>query len=184
MAAGFGKLVVRVVAGSLMAGHGAQKLFGSFDGPGLQGTTAMMGNLNLRPANQWARLAGVSEFAGGVCTALGFMHPVGPLCMIGAMGTATRTVHWNKPIWSANGGAELPVVYASIAASQLLSGPGPISVDTVFRTRMPAWVGPLGLIAVGGSLAYIASKQQEREQASATNGDTADEAAVEKGEAV
>lgn len=183
MAMGFGKLAVRAVAGGLMAGHGAQKLFGAFDGPGLDGTSGMMANLNLQPANRWAQLAGVSEFAGGVCTALGFMHPVGPLCMLGAMGTATRTVHWNKPIWSTSGGAELPVVYMAVAASQLLSGPGPISIDTVFRTRMPSWVGPLGLIAVGGGLAYVASRQETSDVSEAVRNET-DEAAIEKGEAV
>jgi uncharacterized membrane protein YphA (DoxX/SURF4 family) len=37
-------MIVRVVQGSLMAGHGAQKLFGSFGGPGLEGTSGFMGN--------------------------------------------------------------------------------------------------------------------------------------------
>src|SRR5215210_7449464 len=32
-------MIVRVAQGSLMAGHGAQKLFGSFGGPGLEGTS-------------------------------------------------------------------------------------------------------------------------------------------------
>ena len=36
-------MIVRLVQGSLMAGHGAQKLFGSFGGPGLEGTSGFMG---------------------------------------------------------------------------------------------------------------------------------------------
>jgi putative oxidoreductase len=32
-------LILRVAQGSLLAGHGAQKLFGSFEGPGLKGTS-------------------------------------------------------------------------------------------------------------------------------------------------
>jgi putative oxidoreductase len=35
-------LIVRLAQGSLMAGHGAQKLFGSFNGPGLDGTSGFM----------------------------------------------------------------------------------------------------------------------------------------------
>ncbi len=35
-------LVLRLVLGGFMAGHGAQKLFGSFGGPGMEGTEAMV----------------------------------------------------------------------------------------------------------------------------------------------
>jgi DoxX len=42
-------MIVRVAQGSLMAGHGAQKLFGSFGGPGLEGTSGFMEMLGMRP---------------------------------------------------------------------------------------------------------------------------------------
>ncbi len=44
-----GLTVMRGVTGGLMAGHGAQKLFGAFEGPGLQGTAGFMEMLGLRP---------------------------------------------------------------------------------------------------------------------------------------
>jgi putative oxidoreductase len=62
-------LILRVAEGSLLAGHGAQKLFGSFEGPGLQGISGFMEMLGLRPGRPWAVLAGLSEF-GGVLTVL------------------------------------------------------------------------------------------------------------------
>jgi putative oxidoreductase len=37
-----GLLAVRAVGGALLAGHGAQKLFGAFEGPGLRGTATGM----------------------------------------------------------------------------------------------------------------------------------------------
>ncbi len=160
MAGGLGKLVLRGVAGGLMAGHGAQKLFGSFDGPGLEGTTRMMGAMNLKPAGLWARTAAISEFGGGVLTALGFMHPAGPLAMIGAMSMATRKAHWNKPIWTTSGGAEMPVLYMAVAASQIISGPGPLSLDVVLRSRLPSWVVPIGLATIAGSLYYAISQEE------------------------
>ena len=44
-----------------MAGHGAQKLFGSFGGPGLEGTSGFMEMLGMRPGRPWAYLAGLSS---------------------------------------------------------------------------------------------------------------------------
>ncbi len=41
--------ILRVALGGLMAGHGAQKLFGSFGGPGMEGTTGFMEMLGLQP---------------------------------------------------------------------------------------------------------------------------------------
>jgi uncharacterized membrane protein YphA (DoxX/SURF4 family) len=70
--------IVRLAQGSLMAGHGAQKLFGSFGGPGLEGTSGFMEMLGMRPGRPWAYLAGLSEFGGGVLTALGLLNPLGP----------------------------------------------------------------------------------------------------------
>jgi putative oxidoreductase len=90
--------IVRVVQGSLMAGHGAQKLFGSFGGPGLEGTSGFMEMLGMRPGRPWAYLAGLSEFGGGVLTALGLFNPLGPLGVIASMSMATRKAHWGKPI--------------------------------------------------------------------------------------
>src|ERR687885_1873142 len=101
--------LVRLVQGSLMAGHGAQKLFGSFGGPGLEGTSGFMEMLGLRPGRPWAYLAGLSEFGGGVLTALGLLNPLGPLGVIGSMAMASVKAHGGKPIWVTEGGAELPV---------------------------------------------------------------------------
>ncbi|HEV2528711.1 MAG TPA: DoxX family protein [Thermomicrobiales bacterium] len=161
MAAGLGRLIVRGVAGGLMAGHGAQKLFGSFDGPGLEGVTGMMRGMKLEPAQHWARLAGASEFGGGLLTALGFMHPAGPLATIGAMSMASRTMHWGKPIWNASGGAELPVLFMAIAAEQIVSGPGPIALDTILRSRLPGWTVPVGLAVTAGAVYYAVEQSKK-----------------------
>ena len=59
-------LVLRATVGGLMAGHGAQKLIGAFEGPGLQGTAGMMKSLGFEPADRWALAAALSEF-GGFC---------------------------------------------------------------------------------------------------------------------
>ena len=76
--------IVRLAQGSLMAGHGAQKLFGTFGGPGLENTSGFMEMLGLRPGRPWAFMAGLSEFGGGALTALGLLNPLGPLGVIAA----------------------------------------------------------------------------------------------------
>ena len=80
-----------------MAGRGAQKLFGAFGGPGLQGTSGCMEMPGLRPRRPWVVIAGLSEFGGGVLTALGLLNPLGPLGVITAMSVATAKAHWANP---------------------------------------------------------------------------------------
>ena len=45
-----GRLGARVLIGGLFVGHGTQKLFGWFGGPGRAGTEGMMEALKMRPA--------------------------------------------------------------------------------------------------------------------------------------
>lgn len=142
------RLLVRLVVGGLLAGHGAQKLFGWFEGPGPKGTEGFMESLELRPAKQWALMAGLSEFGGGLLTALGALNPLGPLGVIGSMTMATTKVHWGKPIWVTSGGAELPVTNMAAAGALALVGPGRFSIDHALGIRLPWWVGILGLLGI------------------------------------
>ncbi|HZC78386.1 MAG TPA: DoxX family protein [Ktedonobacterales bacterium] len=166
----FALLILRATTGSLVAGHGAQKLFGWFQGPGVQGTSSMMESLALRPGRAWALVAGASEFGGGVLTLLGFLNPVGPVGIMGAMGMATAKVHWGKPIWATSGGAELPVTYMSVAAAIATAGPGKYSLDYVLHTQLPRWTVLPGLaLAAGGIALGIWSSNRQQQQAAATS---------------
>jgi putative oxidoreductase len=147
-------LVLRLALGGLMAGHGAQKLFGKFEGPGLEGTSGFMEMLGLKPGRPWAVLAGASEFGGGVLTALGLLNPVGPLGIIGAMSMASVTAHGGKPIWVTEGGAELPVTNIAGATAIMLGGPGKYSLDRALGIKLPAWIAPLGLVVVVLTVLY------------------------------
>ena len=147
-------LVFRAALGLLLAGHGAQKLFGWFGGHGLQGTSGFMESLGLRPGQPWAVLAGLSEFGGGMLTILGFLNPLGPLGVIGSMAMATTKVHWGVPIWVTEGGAELPVTNMAAATALMLNGPGKYSLDRALGTRLPAWLAPLGLVIILLAVVY------------------------------
>lgn len=47
---GLARVAARVLVGGLFVGHGTQKFFGWFGGPGREGTEGMMEALQMRPA--------------------------------------------------------------------------------------------------------------------------------------
>ena len=157
-------LLLRVTFGGLLAGHGAQKLWGKFDGPGLTGAAGYMESLGMKPGHQWAMMAGVSELVGGALTALGMFHPVGPLLSFGPMTVATTKQHAGKPIWVSSGGAELPVTNMAIAGALLLAGPGWLSIDKIFRTRAPFWLVAMVLGGMGYGLYNVVQPTEEMKQ--------------------
>jgi len=166
-------LLLRLVIGGLLAGHGAQKLFGSFSGPGLEGTSGFMEMLGLRPGRPWAVLAGLSEFGGGLLTLLGFLNPLGPLGVIGSMAMATITAHKGKPVWVTEGGAELPLTNIAAATALILNGPGKWSLDRALGLSLPRWLAPLGLVAVILTVLY-GGPGDEAEQDEAREGAAGD----------
>jgi putative oxidoreductase len=155
-------LVLRLVSGSLLAGHGAQKLFGSFGGYGLEGTGGYMASLGLRPGKAWAALAGASELGGGALTALGLLSPVGPLASMGAMVMATTKGHAGKPIWASAGGAELPVLNLAALSAVTLIGPGRWSLDRILGTRQTRWLAIPGLLGIAATV-WFTSKMNAAE---------------------
>ncbi|MGI5837044.1 MAG: DoxX family protein [Chloroflexota bacterium] len=165
MPSNLGKLILRMVTGLLLAGHGSQKLFGWFGGQGMEGTVGMVESFGLRPARRWAFLAGLSEFGGGILTSLGFLHPIGPIVLMAPMSMAIAKVHWNKPIWVAEGGGELPLTNIAVATMLMLSGPGRFSLDRLLGIRL-GW--PItALVAVttaAGIILGIATRPTTTEQ--------------------
>jgi putative oxidoreductase len=152
-----GLLTLRLTAGSLLAAHGAQKLFGAFHGPGLQGVGGWLESIGFRPGKQWAVLAGLSEFGGGTLTALGLGGPIGPLTIQGSMAIASRTAHWKLPVWAAEGGAEVPILYSSTGLALALTGPGRYSLDRAFHIEVPRSAAALTVAGVAGGI-YLANR--------------------------
>jgi putative oxidoreductase len=154
-------LLLRVVTGGLLAGHGAQKLFGSFGGSGLSKTANWMESLGLRPGALWATLAGLGELGGGLLTVLGLGGSLGTILTVSSMKMATFKAHSGKPIWATAGGAELPVVNAAVGTALMLTGPGRYSLDRLFGIRVPRWL--TGLAMVGSTVVLITGLLMEPE---------------------
>ena len=170
MASDLGLLVLRLVVGLLMAGHGAQKLFGWFGGYGLAGVSAYFGGqLRLRPARAWALLAGVSEGVGGLLLALGLLNPLGSLAIVAAMLVAIILVHWPR-VWNTENGSEYLVVLATAALAVAIAGPGAYSLDAALGLALPApatlLIG-LVLVALGVGTA-LATRAPAADEAAAT----------------
>lgn len=147
-------LVLRLVIGLVVAAHGAQKLFGWFEGPGLKGFGGWMGSIGLKPAGLWAILGALGEFGGGLLLAAGLLNPIGALGIIGAMATAIMLAHWSKGFWGQKGGYEFPLVLLLVSFVLGLAGPGAYSLDAALGIVLPTplifWGGLVGVVLVVG----------------------------------
>ena len=126
----------RLVLGGYLAAHGAQKLFGSFDGYGIEATSAGFDHLGLKPGALFARFAGFSELGGGALVMLGAGHPVGPVAIAGAMAVASTT-HLDNGPFSAKNGYELPLTNLATALALWAAGPGALSLDGLSGRTLP-----------------------------------------------
>ena len=160
-----GLLVLRLVVGLLFAGHGAQKLFGSFGGHGPRGTTGLFEAIGLKTGHVHAGAAGAMEFGGGLLLALGLVTPVASLALIAVMTAAVITVHYPKGVWVTNGGYEYNLVLESVAFAVAGIGPGAWSVDHAVGLSMHGtlWaIGAFVLGLVGGIGAVIGGRLVDR----------------------
>lgn len=153
-----GLLLSRLVFGTYLAVHGAQKLFGAFGGAGLDGTTKGFANMGLRPAKPMAALAGFSEFGGGVLTATGIADPLGPLMIAGTMAVAS-TVHRKQGPLAANGGFELPLTNAAMAVALMSAGTGVLRFGPRLSRPLVRWALLGGVSLAAASIAQLVRPQ-------------------------
>jgi putative oxidoreductase len=144
-----GLLILRLVIGSLLAGHGLQKLLGLFGGGGPQGTAKMFESLGLRPPRLMAYSAGASETAGGALIALGLLTPLGAALLCAVMLTAIWTVHLPKGLWVSQGGYEYNLVMIAAAFAITGIGPGGWSLDDALALDLAGAGWALAALAAG-----------------------------------
>jgi|SRR6185436_1751198 len=157
-----GFLIARIVLGALMAGHGAQKLFGWFGGYGLAGTSGFFENLGFRPGRLFATAAATGEIASGLLIALGLFGPIGPAILVSIMLVAAVSVHWHG-VFAASNGVELPLLYATGAIALALSGFGRFSLDAVLGLGSlwtPAVVAGALAAGVAGGIANLSLRRR------------------------
>jgi putative oxidoreductase len=144
-----GLLILRLGVGLILAAHGAQKLFGWWGGPGMNGWTQVVQRLRIRPAQPWAWVAALAEFFGGTFLALGLLTPLAAAAIAGSMLVAIVTVHLAKGFWNGKGGYEFNLALLASAIALALTGPGTYSLDQALRIRLPE---PLTVLVVAVAL--------------------------------
>ncbi|MFL6238439.1 MAG: DoxX family protein [Actinomycetes bacterium] len=139
-------LVLRLVVGGLFVGHGLQKMFGWFGGPGLDGMAGALDSMGYRPAKRHALLAATTEVGGGALLVLGLFTPLAAAAIIGMMLNATLAVHRQNGLWVTNNGFEYPLVLGAAAFAIALCGAGAVSIDGAAGWNLSGWWGVLALL--------------------------------------
>lgn len=121
-----GLLAARILVGVVFMAHGAQKLFGAFGGPGLEGIVGMLGPVGY--------LVAVGEFFGGAGIALGvlsrFSAAANAIIMLGAIqmvhGKVGFFMNWTGA--QAGEGYEFHLVAIAALLPILFAGPGRFAI--------------------------------------------------------
>jgi putative oxidoreductase len=147
-------IIFRLVVGLTLAGHGAQKLFGWFGGPGPARLRQGFQQMGYTPVWLWVGLAIVGEVGGGISLALGLLTPLGAAGIFGTMVMAMLKNHWKNGFWLQKGGYEYTLVLVAASITIGLIGPGGYSLDALLRIALPE---PLvfGILALAALLVDV-----------------------------
>jgi len=133
-------VAVRLVLAWIFLYYGGAKLFGWFNGAGIDGTTEFFANVaHLHPGGFFAVLGGLIEFGGGIALLLGVGSRLVGLALVGDMAMAMITVTWANGIHNVTGraGYEINLALAALALVVVVLGAGRFSVDA-FAERLVA----------------------------------------------
>lgn len=118
-------LVLRLVLGVIIVGHGYPKVFGA-----LSHHVQVVSGLGL--PGWLAYLSAAAEFLGGILVILGLFTRCAALAILINMGVAIAKVHWKNSLLG-QGGYQFPLACAAIAFALIFFGAGPIALDGIRR---------------------------------------------------
>ena len=120
---------LRLAMAAIFVAHGAQKVLGSFGGPGFEKFLSFPTPFSfMRPSWLWLGAAAFSELIGGILLFLGLLTRVGAFFLACTMLTAVVGIHW-PAFFASNQGIEYPLALLAMSLSLLISGGGAASVD-------------------------------------------------------
>ena len=125
-------LVLRVFLGAMFMGHGLQKAFGLFGGPGVKGFSEMLSGMGFAPAIFWAYLAAYTEIIGGLCLILGLFTRISAAWLLIFILIAALKVHISKGFFLSQGGFEYTFIIAAVCIALILLGTGKFGITQNF----------------------------------------------------
>ena len=125
----WGLLFLRLALGLIFMVHGAQLLFGAFNGPGLAGFVKMMGPLGY--------LVAIGQFFGGLGIVVGFLSRFSSAALIVIMLGAIAKVHLPNGFFmnwygkQAGEGYEYHLLVIGMCLAILIAGPGRLALGRI-----------------------------------------------------
>ncbi|MEZ5990225.1 MAG: DoxX family protein [Planctomycetota bacterium] len=132
------RLLIRLMLGIVFVFHGAQKLFGAFDGPGLSNFSGWLTGMGVPMPGVSAFLAACAEFFGGLCLILGWFFPLVIVPMAFTMAVAVFAAHWANGFWNADPtkpGYEFPLTLGVMLVALGMLGPGSIRAPLPIKPK-------------------------------------------------
>jgi putative oxidoreductase len=151
-------LGARLLLGGYMGIHASQKLWGKFNGPGLDGIGPVFESRGLVPGREMAMAAAATELTGGALTITGVAFPAGPLAVAGAMAVAA-THNRQGGLMATTSGVELPAVYLTLALTLAAAGPGKYKIGASLPDKLAAVGFAVGGLAAGALIAKMVTSK-------------------------
>jgi putative oxidoreductase len=148
-----GLLILRLAIATVMGFHGTQKLFGWFDGGGLDRAQAFFASQGFRPPRLMAAIAGTTETTGALLAGTGLLTPLAAAMLTGVLANIAA-LHLRNGLDSRKHGTELELMILAAVTATALAGPGTWSLDHTLHTPARPWLGPAAIAA--GLLAGLA----------------------------
>lgn len=149
-----GLLLLRVAVGALFIGHGLQKVFGWWGGPGLGGFRDSLTDVGFRNADILAYVAAGGQIAAGVLLVLGLFTPIAAAGALGYLLTsilAEVSIAHDEARLSAflTDGHEYQIVLLCAVAAIILVGPGRYGLDGGRGWARRPFVGSIAALLLG-----------------------------------
>ncbi|MGL4463297.1 MAG: DoxX family protein [Planctomycetia bacterium] len=136
-----GLLLIRLMVGWVFVFHGAQKVFGVFEGPGIAKFAEALASMGVPNHEPMAYAAAFAELLGGVSLILGFATRLFAVPLLVTMLVAAFVAH-GKAFSLQAGGMEYALTLAVVSGAFVLTGPGRFSVDVLAFVRRATTAAP------------------------------------------
>jgi len=149
-----GLLLLRVAVGALLIGHGLQKAFGWWNGPGFDGFEESLTDMGFQHASILTYVAAGGQIAAGVLLVLGLFTPVaaaGALAyLVNGVLAEAMVAHENARLSAfLTDGHEYKIILICTVAAIILIGPGRYGLDAGRGWARRPFVGSFAALVIG-----------------------------------